>query len=164
MFIEKNKVVTFHYRLREPDQEFIEDSRDVDAVVYLHGHNAMIKGLEDALAGKKSGDHFEATLSPGQAYGLRQEDAVQRVSMKHVINPSGKKTRLEPGMVVQINTNDGPRDVAVVKAGLKFLDVDTNHPLAGKTLCFEIDVLDVRDATPDEIAHGHVHGAGGFHH
>lgn len=67
-------------------------------------------------------------------------------------------------MTVQINTNHGPRDVTVVKAGLKTIDVDTNHPLAGRTLNFEIEVLDVRDATAEEIAHGHAHGAGGHQH
>lgn len=163
MLIEQNKVVTFHYRVREPGQEVIEDSHvDNDPAVYLHGHEGMVKGLEEALAGRKAGDTFSVTLTPEQAYGHRSEEAVQRISVKHVVG--GKKTQYRPGMVVQVNTSHGPREVVVIKAGLKTIDVDTNHPLAGKTLEFDIEVVDVRDASAEEIAHGHVHGEGGHHH
>jgi len=164
MLAETDKVVSFHYRLSEPGQEVIEDSRHGQPVVYLHGHNAMLPGLEDALTGKKAGDTFEVTLPPEQAYGLKRDNAHQRVSVKHVYNPANKKINYKPGMVVQLNTNRGLQDVTVIKAGLKTLDVDTNHPLAGKTLAFVIEVVDVRAATAEEIAHGHVHGEGGHHH
>jgi len=164
MIIEANKVVTFHYRMREPGADVIDDSRDGEPVVYLHGHGGMLKGLEDALGGKKPGDHVDVTLSPEQAYGERKADAQARVSIKHVIGPGNKKTKFVPGSVVQINTEHGPRDVVVIKSGLKTVDVDTNHPLAGKTLTFEIDVIDVRDASQEEIEHGHVHDEGGHHH
>ena len=87
---------------------------------------------------------------------------MQRVSIKHVVSRGVKK--FKPGMVVQVNTEHGPRDVRVVKAGLKTLDVDTNHPLAGRTLVFEIDIVNVRDATAEELAHGHAHGEGGHQH
>lgn len=163
MLIEQNKVVTFHYRVREPGHEVIEDSHDDnDPAVYLHGHQGMVSGLEAALAGKKVGDMFSVTLSPEQAYGHRRSDALQRISVKHI--NGGKKAQYKPGMVVQVNTSEGLREVVVVKAGLKTVDVDTNHPLAGKTLEFDIEVIDVRDASAEEIAHGHVHGAGGHHH
>lgn len=164
MQIEENKVATFHYRLTEEVKGIIEDSREGNPIVYLHGHTTLIKGLEDALLGKQAGDKFSVTLPPELAYGLRDDNAVQRISPKHIITPGNKKMQFKPGMVVQVNTAQGPRDVVVIKAGLKTVDVDINHPLAGKTLTFDVEVFDVRDATPEEIAHGHVHGEGGHHH
>jgi len=164
MLIEADKVVSFHYRLSEPGQAVIEDSHGDLPVVYIHGHHGMLAGLEEALTGKQAGDKFTVTLPPEKAYGVRRDDAVQRISVKHVLNPGNKKIGFKPGMVVQVNTDHGPREVTVVKAGLKTLDVDTNHPMAGKTLSFEVEVVEVRDATDEEIAHGHVHGAGGHQH
>lgn len=164
MVIEKNKVVTLHYRLSEAGAGLIEDSRAGAPVVYLHGHDGIFKGLEQALEGKSAGAKTTVTLSPEQAYGPRRSDAQQRVSIGHVINPSKKKLQYKPGMVVQLNTKNGPMAAVVIKAGLKTLDVDTNHPLAGKTLTFEVEVIDVRDASEEETAHGHVHGEGGHHH
>lgn len=164
MVIESNKVVTFHYRVTEPGQGTIEDSHTGDPLVYLHGNRQMIQGVEAALEGRKAGDKFSVTVEPAQAYGERIEGAVQRISMNHVIHPSRRAMRYQPGMVVQINTKDGPREVIVVKAGLKTLDVDINHPLAGKTLTFDLEVVDVRDATEEELAHGHAHGVGGHQH
>lgn len=164
MSIAADKVVMFHYRLSEPGQEVVEDSRDDQPVVYLHGHGGIPAGLEEALVGKQAGDKFTVILLPEQGYGPRRDDAVQRVSIKRVVNPGNKKMVYRPGMVVRVHTDHGPREVTVVKAGLKSIDVDTNHPLAGRTLNFEIEVMDVRDATAEEVAHGHVHGAGGHHH
>ncbi len=164
MHIEKNKVVTFHYRLSEPGQAVFEDSHAGPPAVYLHGQHNMLAGLEEALAGKQAGDVFTVTLPPEKAYGVRREDSMQRVSLKHVVNPGNKKRVYKPGMAVQVNTSQGPRDVTVVKPGLKTLDVDTNHPLAGRTLCFEVEVIAVRDASAEEIAHGHAHGVGGHQH
>ena len=164
MLIAADKVVTFHYRLSDPGQDVVEDSRDDLPVVYLHGHDGMLPGLEAALAGKQVGDRFAVTLPPEMAYGERRDDAVQRISIKHIVNPGNRKVVYRPGMVVRVNTDHGLREVTVIKAGLKNLDVDTNHPMAGKTLQFDIEVIDVRDASEEEIAHGHVHGEGGHHH
>ena len=164
MQIAADKVVSFHYRLSEPDGEFLEDSRDDRPMVYLHGHDGLLAGLEEALGGKQVGDKVSVTLPPEKAYGPRRDDAVQRISIKHVMAPGAKKPAYKPGMVVQVNTAHGPREMTVVKVGLKSLDVDTNHPMAGKTLKFDIEVMDVRDATDEEIAHGHVHEEGGHHH
>lgn len=163
MVIDKNKVVSFHYRVSEPGGELVEDSHAGSPVVYLHGHGGMLKGLEEALAGKQAGERVEVTLAPEKAYGNVRENADARISPKHVVGYE-KKVKLRPGMVVQIKTPQGPREVTVLKVGLKTLDVDTNHPLAGKTLRFEIEVVDVRDASEEELAHGHVHGDGGHHH
>lgn len=164
MMIEKNKVVTFHYRLTEAGGELIDDSHGHAPAVYLHGHEGMLTSLEDALVGKKAGDKVVATFAPEQAYGPRRAEAQARISLKHVRLPAGHKGKLTPGMVVGLETQHGLREVTVVKSGLKTVDVDTNHPLAGKTLTFDIEIVDVRDATPEEIEHGHVHGEGGHHH
>ena len=164
MKVEKDKVVTFHYKLSEPGKEVFEDSQEQDPISYLHGHKGMLIGVEKALEGKVAGESITATLDPEEAYGPVRENAVQRVSIKHIVNPLKKKIKYMPGMVVQVNTANGPQDVIVVKAGLKNLDVDINHPLAGKTLTFEIDITEVRNATEEELAHGHSHGVGGHQH
>ncbi len=164
MLIEANKVVTFHYRMNEPGHDVIDDSRRGNPVVYLHGYQGMLKGLEDAMSGKQTGDQFTVILLPEQAYGMRQEGSQQRISIKHVINDTKKKVTYKPGSVVQLNTENGPRPAIIIKVGLKTLDIDTNHPLAGKTLTFEIEIVDVRVATAEEIAHRHVHGDDGHHH
>ena len=165
MQIATNKVVKFHYQLSEPEGPVFEDSREVgQEMFYLHGHGGLVPGLEDAFEGKSAGESFSVVLPPEKAYGERQRDAIQRVSMKHVITESKKKVHFKTGMVVQVNTEHGPEFVTVLKVGLKTLDVDTNHPLAGLTLKYDVEVLDVRDATPEEIDHGHVHGEGGVNH
>lgn len=164
MHIAKNKVVSFRCRFGEAGQPLPEDSYDRELEVYLHGHDGLLKGLEAAMEGKKAGDHFTITLAPEDAYGLHKENAQQRVSINHVVKSAREKIKFQPGMVVHLNTDHGAQPVVIKKVGLKMLDVDTNHPYAGKTLTFDVDVVDVRDATEEEIAHGHVHGAGGHHH
>ena len=160
MTIEKNKVVTFQYRLNEPDQPVIEDSRDSEPAIYLHGHEGMMPGLEEALTGKSTGDTVIVTLPPEKAYGPRQEVESVRVPIKYVLT----KGKLKPGMAIQLSTKNGPRDATVIKVGRYNVDIDSNHPLAGKTLTFELEVMDVRDATSEEIEHKHVHGKGGHQH
>jgi FKBP-type peptidyl-prolyl cis-trans isomerase SlyD len=162
MLIAADKVVSFHYRLSVVGQEAVEDSHDGQPMVYLHGHDGMLLGLEEALGGKQAGDKFTVILPPEKAYGQRHVDAVQRIPIKRVISPGNRK--MKPGMVVQVDTAHGPREVTVIKTGLKTIDVDINHPMAGRTLQFDIEVMDVRDASEEEIAHGHVHGEGGHQH
>jgi len=160
MPIEKNTVVQFHYTLTDEQGESVESSAGGDPNAYLHGHGGIIPGLEEAMEGREAGDTFTVTVPPEKAYGPRKPDAIQRVPIKHL---QGAK-RWKPGMVAQVHTQQGPRHVLVAKVGHKFADVDTNHPLAGKTLTFEIEIVDVRDATAEEISHGHAHGVGGHHH
>lgn len=163
MAIELNTVVTFHYRVSEAGLGVLENSHQGDPLVYLHGHGQMIRGVEEALAGKQAGDHFSVTVEPERAYGLRQDNAIQRISINHVVG--GKKNvRYAPGTVVHVNTKDGQRTVVVVKTGLKSIDVDTNHPFAGMTLTFDLEVVAVRAATAEEMEHGHAHGVGGHQH
>ncbi len=163
MPIEKNKVIAFHYVLRNEQGDQVEASSSDEPMVYLHGnYRNVLPALEEALAGQDKGDELSVTLPPEKAYGLRQEGSMQRVPIKHLLT---KHKRYQPGMTVKVNTKEGPRDVMVVKAGRFNLDVDTNHPLAGQTVTFDIQVHDIRDATPEEIQHGHSHGwAGHGHH
>jgi len=160
MNIEDKKVVSFHYTLRDEHGEQLESSREGDPMTYLHGAGNIIPGLEKALAGKVAGDHFEASVEPAEAYGERDENGVQRIPAKH-FKQAG---RLEKGQVVQLQTRQGPRQVTVVKVGRFNVDIDTNHPMAGLSLTFDVEVTDVRDATAEEISHGHVHGPGGIEH
>jgi FKBP-type peptidyl-prolyl cis-trans isomerase SlyD len=139
----------------------LETNRDDDhPAVYLHGANNIVPKLEGAFAGKKAGDHFELTLEPADGYGERRENSVERVPAKY-LKHAGKLT---PGQAVQINTKEGPMLVTVVKVGKFSVDVDSNHPLAGKTLTYVVDIVDVRAATAEEKEHGHAHGVGGHHH
>jgi FKBP-type peptidyl-prolyl cis-trans isomerase SlyD len=158
--ITSDAVVYFHYTLRNQDGDELETSRGGEPNAYLHGTNNIITGLEAAMTGKASGDTFSATVEPEQAYGQRQADKTQRVPVKHLLF----KGRLRPGMVVQLNTSQGQLPVTVVKAGRHSADVDTNHPLAGETLTFDIEITEVRAATAEEKSHRHVHGPGGHHH
>ncbi|ALP53096.1 peptidylprolyl isomerase [Candidatus Tenderia electrophaga] len=164
MLIEKDAVVRFHYRVSEPGQGTLEDTRSSGVpLAYLHGHGGMLPGLEAALEGKQPGDTLTTTLTPDQGYGERREGAITRVPVSHVLG-HGKKSRYRPGMIVHVNSRHGSQPVRVVKAGLKNIDVDMNHPYAGKTLSFDIEVVSVRQARPEEIEHGHAHGEGGVHH
>ncbi|MDH4273530.1 MAG: peptidylprolyl isomerase [Gammaproteobacteria bacterium] len=164
MQVNKGKIVEFHYSVREVGGDQLEDSRIGAPMAYLHGYNNMIVGIQNALEGKQAGDHISVTLTPEVAYGERVADAIQRVSINHVVKPAKAKIKFVPGMVVQLNSSKGYVPATVVKVGLKMLDVDTNHPYAGKTLAFELDVVNVREATEEEIQHGHAHAEGGHHH
>ena len=155
-----DSVVTFHYRLRDADQSFSESSEGQSPVVYMHGRGNIVPGLEAEMTGKKSGDKFATTVAPENAYGLRDPNAVQRVPLKH-LNTRGP---LVEGQMVAVNTREGARQARVVKVGHFNVDLDLNHPLAGKTLLFDIDIVDVRSATAEELAHGHAHGPGGHGH
>ncbi|MGR9092818.1 MAG: FKBP-type peptidyl-prolyl cis-trans isomerase [Gammaproteobacteria bacterium] len=160
MQIEHDTVVYFHYTLSQVGGEQLEASDDAEPMTYLHGHNNILPALEKAMLGKQPGDVLQVTLAPHEAYGERRDAAEQRVSIKHLHH----KGRLQAGMTVRLNTEQGPRPVRVVKVGKFNVDVDTNHPLAGLSLSFDIRIVDVRAATAEELAHGHVHGAGGHAH
>lgn len=159
MQIQENSVVQFHYTLTENGTE-LEGSRASTPLLYLHGHNQMLPKLEEALAGKTTGDKLQVTLAPADAYGERKDDAIQSVQVKHL---QGAK-KWKPGMVAWVNTDQGERQVTIVKVGMFKAEVDTNHPLAGKTVTFDIEIISVREATAEEIAHGHAHGEGGHNH
>ena len=160
MQIAHGAVVSFHYTLKGEDGATIEASHGSDPMVYLHGHGNILPALEEHLAGRSAAERVEATLVAEQAYGVRRENALQRLPIKHIRHQG----RLAPGMQVGVETDQGMRQVTVLKVGKFNVDVDANHPLAGRTLMFDIEVLDVRAASAEELAHGHAHGAGGHHH
>ena len=160
MSIVRDSVVRFHYRLSGEDGVEIENSHDSEPVTYLHGHGTILPALEAQLEGRGPGDSFSAQLSAEDAYGDRDETAVMRIPLKNLVY-AGK---LEPGMIAGVQTNHGMRQVRVLKVGKFNADVDANHPLAGQSLGFHIEVVEVREATEEEISHGHVHGEGGHHH
>lgn len=163
--IEKNTVVAFHYRLwdqsgSEPKQ--LETSFGSEPSLYLHGHQNIMPALEEAMLGRQIGDIFSQQLSPERAYGKRRPNAQQRVPIKHLLGQG--KTKPKIGDIVNINTEQGPKQATVIKLGLKNVDVDNNHPLAGKPIQFDIEIIELRAATAEEIAHGHAHGPGGHQH
>ena len=160
MNIGPKTVVVFHYTLRDEAGTELESSRGDKPSAYLHGANSIIRGLESAMAGKAAGDVFSATVAPVDGYGLRNPDKVQRVPVKHLVF----KGKLRAGAVVQLNTSQGMQPVTVTKAGRHSADIDSNHPLAGQTLTFDIEIMEVRAATPEELSHGHAHGPGGHQH
>lgn len=160
MKITKDCVVQLHYTLKDEAGAELESSRGGEAMAYLHGHGNVIAGLEEALEGKAAGEQLSVTVPPEKAYGQPRSGAVQRVPVKHL---QGAK-RWRPGMVAVVHTEQGARQVQVRKVGKFMADVDFNHPLAGRTLTFDVEVLDVRAASAEELAHGHAHGAGGHHH
>jgi FKBP-type peptidyl-prolyl cis-trans isomerase SlyD len=159
MQIDNDKVVSFHYHLYE-GETLLEGSENSQPMLYLHGHDGLFKGLEEALQGKQKGQTVEVTLSPEQAYGVRQDTPLKRVPIKHLM----PKRKPRVGDVFQVNTDNGARQVVIRKVGKFNVDVDTNHPLAGKTLSFDVEILDVRAASAEELSHGHAHGPGGHHH
>ena len=160
MTIAPKKAVCFHYTLSNSGGEQIESSRDKEAMAYLHGAGNIIPGSEKAMEGKSAGDEFEVTIPPADAYGERSENSIQRIASKYIKDAR----KLKPGMNVQLQTKQGPAQVRVIKVGRFNVDVDTSHPLAGEILTFDVEITEVRDATEEELQHGHVHGPGGVEH
>lgn len=159
MKIEKDRVVRFHYTVCEVGQEPLESSADREPIAILVGHGNIIPGLEAAMQDKAAGEKFAVDVPAAEAYGERREGMGQRIPKKHFGN-----TKLAPGMQVVLQTNFGPRAVTVEKVGHSVVDVDLNHPMAGKDLHFDVEIVEVREASAEEIEHGHVHGDGGHHH
>jgi FKBP-type peptidyl-prolyl cis-trans isomerase SlyD len=157
---EADRVVRFHYQLTDEAGERVESSFGAEPSLALLGHGNLMGGLEAAITGRRGGERFSVTLAEDDAFGPRRDDWTQRISKKYF--PKG--TRFQVGGRTRVQTEQGVRTVTVLKVGNKFVDVDLNHPLAGQSVTFEVELLDVREATPEELAHGHAHGAGGHHH
>ncbi len=160
MQVAKNKVVSINYTLTDDAHNVIDSSDGDEPLTYLHGSNNIIPGLENALTGKSVGDKLKVTVAPEEAYGERVEDMVQVVPRDR-FEPDAE---LEVGMQFQTPTDDSVSVVTITKVDADSVTVDANHPLAGLTLLFSVEVVDVRDASAEELSHGHVHGAGGHHH
>ena len=160
MQAEKDKVVTFNYHLTDEAGEAIDSSREREPLTILLGHGAIIPGLEQAITGHAAGDRFDVVVAPEQAYGVRREDYTQRVPKKYFRDGD----RLKPGDTSVLSTQDGHRSVTILKVGSSVIDVDLNHPMAGKTLNFDVTINEVRDGTEEEISHGHAHPPGAEAH
>ena len=161
MTITQHKVVSIHYSVKRADNdETIDSSENGAPMTYLHGAQNIIPGLEQALEGRSIGEEFKVTVAPEQAYGERHEDRVQQVPREAFENIG----EIQVGMQVSAQTESGPIELVVTNVADKEVTVDANHPLAGVTLDFNCNVVDIRDASEEEIAHGHVHGPGGHDH
>ena len=159
--INNNQVVQFHYTLKDDEGNIIDQSPEGQPLAYLHGYQNIIPGLEAQLVGKAVGDKFTASVEPADAYGEFDDAAVQEVPRENfqgVVN-------VQAGMQFQSQTEDGHVMLVTVKdVQDDMVIVDANHPLAGKKLHFDVEIADIREATPEELQHGHAHGAGGHHH
>lgn len=160
MIAGQNSVVLMDYTVKDDEGNLIDTSAGQDPLAFILGMGNIIPGLERAFIGKKKGDSFKVRVKPEEGYGERDEALVEIVPRTQF---SGIKD-LRPGMQLQAQTDDEVMVVTVVKLTDKEVTVDANHPLAGKTLNFDVAVVDVRSATQEELAHGHVHGVGGHHH
>jgi len=158
--IEKNRVVTLNYTLRDEQGTILDASSGRGPLSYLHGKGNIIPGLEQALSGKAAGDKLDVTVAPEQGYGPRDERLVQIVPRTKF----GEVENLAPGMQVRVGGQQGQRIVSVVRVDRDFVTIDGNHPLAGRTLHFSVEIAEVRKASHEEVAHGHVHGPDGHHH
>ncbi len=160
MQIGERSVATFHYTLTDAAGKVIDSSDGREPLTYLHGSGNIVPGLEKEMSGKQQGDVFNVVVAPEEGYGMPNPMMIQVVPREAF---QGVDT-LEVGMEFQAQTPQGPMSVAIAKIDGDEVTVDGNHPLAGQTLHFAIEVTDVRDASLEELTHGHVHGPGGHHH
>jgi len=155
-------VVAFHYDLYDGEASRIESSREAgEPVRFLFGEQGVLAALQDAFRDKAAGSDFAVTIPAEQAYGRRYPERVRRVPLKQ-LGIKGKPVKA--GQLVRLPGERGSRPATVLKAGKFNVDVDTNHPLAGRDLTFDVQIVEVRPATDSEQAHGHVHGPGGHQH
>lgn len=161
MQIAQNSVVSMHYTLKDDQGNILDSSVNASPLVYLHGAGNIIPGLENALIGKQSGDTLDVRVAPEEGYGLKIDDLIQEVPREMF---QGVDT-IEPGMTFQAQDQSGYiQQVTVTAVTDEVITVDSNHPLAGQHLNFNVSIVTVRPATEEEMAHGHVHGEGGHHH
>jgi len=157
--IAKDKVVSLNYTLTSPEGEVLDKS-DEHPLEYLHGHHNIIPGLERALENHKVGDKLKVEVKPEDGYGAIDESKKFNIDRAHFGGSD-----LKPGMMVELTPNKGqPFMARIVDSNDTHVEVDANHPMAGRHLCFDVEVVGIRDGQPEELAHGHVHGPHGHHH
>ncbi|OGW22688.1 MAG: peptidylprolyl isomerase [Nitrospinae bacterium RIFCSPLOWO2_12_FULL_47_7] len=158
--IKKNSVVTLKYCLKNLEGKQLEQTTEKEPLSYLHGSGQIVPGLEAALAGLKTGDKKEVTILPAQGYG----EVVPEMRIKVDIANFPKERPVEEGMEFIAEVDGGHQHpFTVIKIEENQVYLDGNHPLAGQTLHFAVEVIAVRDATKEELTHGHAHGHGGAH-
>ncbi|MBX7125458.1 MAG: peptidylprolyl isomerase [Cyclobacteriaceae bacterium] len=156
MLISRHKVASIHYTLTDDSGKVLDSSSGREPLAYLHGEGNLIPGMEEGLEGRKKGDKFKLHITPEKGYGVKDPAMVQKVP-----RAAFGDQKIEKGM--QFRTQHG-QVVTVTETGLTEITVDGNHPLADVALNFDVEVMEVREATAEEVAHGHVHGPGGHHH
>lgn len=160
MNIAQKKVVSINFTLKDDDGNTLDSSDGGEMLSYIHGMGNIIPGLETALVGKTAGDTLNISIPPAEAYGEFDEALILRVPRTQFTGVDN----LQIGMQFSAHSPKGDQVVTIMKIEEEMVTVDGNHPLAGLTLHFDIAIIDVRDASADELSHGHVHGAGGHHH
>ncbi len=148
--IEKDHVVSIHYTLTNDAGEVVDTSDGREPLNYLHGHRNIVPGLENALEGRAVGDQLNVVVPPEQGYGMREESQMQTVPREEINLPD-----LEEGMMLQVRTPQGPIRVTVAKLTTEEVTLDANHELAGETLHFAVEIMNVRPAEPGELEQGH---------
>jgi len=159
MKVEKNKVVSIHYTLTNKQGEVLDSSDGKDPLAYIHGKGNLIPGLEEELEGKEAGYKKHVVVSPEKGYGTRDEELVQTLDKSKF-----GEADIQVGMKFNADGENGAQVVTVTKIEGEQVTIDGNHELAGETLNFKVEVVEVREPTPDELDHGHVHGPGGHQH
>ena len=156
--IAPNKVGAIHYPVKTAEGQTLDQSKEGNPLSFIHGRGMLIPGLENALEGKEVGEKFTAEIGPEEAYGERHEGLIQTVPR----NLFGEND-VQPGMQFRASTDQGDQSVIIVEVNDDEVTVDGNHPLAGVNLNFDVEVVEVRDATEQELEHGHVHADGEDH-
>lgn len=153
LLIGDNCVVSIHYTLKDDEGNVLDSSEGNEPLNYLHGANNIIPGLEKALVGKCKGDSMQVTVAPEEGYGVKSDELVQTVPRAAFEGVED----IQPGMQFQAQGPQGVMMITVTEVNGDDITVDGNHPLAGKTLHFDVSIEEIRDATPEEMDHGHVH-------
>lgn len=160
MQIAENAVASFHYTLTDDAGQVIDSSSGREPLTYLHGSGQIVPGLEKAMEGRQAGDKFNADVSPEEGYGVHHAELLQEVPREAFQGVED----IQPGMQFQGRGPQGAINVTVTRVADGKVFIDGNHPLAGQTLHFDVEVTGVRPASAEELQHGHVHGEGGHHH
>ena len=159
MNIAPNKVASLSYTLKNEEGEILDKADTTQPFLYLHGAGGIIKGLESELLDKKSGDSFEITVSPEEAYGAHDDKLIEAIPRKMFEGIPDEE--MIAGAQFHAQTGQGNQVITIASIDGDIVNIDGNHPLAGQTLHFDVAVLDVRDATQEELDHGHPHALGG---
>jgi FKBP-type peptidyl-prolyl cis-trans isomerase SlyD len=160
MQVARDAVVVIHYTLTNDAGEVLDSSDGGEPLAYIQGGGNIISGLEEALEGKRAGEKLSVAVPPEKGYGAHDAALIQQVP-KRAFQGVGE---IKAGMRFTAQTEHGPRQVVVTRVAGDMVTVDGNHPLAGQALNFAVEITEVRAATEEELAHGHVHGPGGHHH
>ncbi len=160
MKVEQNSVVSIQYKLTNGGGELLDQSQAGQPLVYIQGLGHLIPGLESEIQGKEKGQKFQVTVTPEKGYGERNDQMIQTVPKTEFENAD----QIQQGMQFQVETPQGPMFFTAIDVKENDIVLDGNHPLAGETLHFDVEIEDIRSATKEELDHGHVHGPGGHDH